>query len=98
MKKLRTSLATIVCLTLIMGFLPFSTAAENVVSGEDLRYSVVNRALAIMDVDWTLKTRMAKASVTGEELASYQAAGILPTTYFEYSRLRFPIKGVMVES
>jgi len=54
MKRLRTYLAMLLCLTLVAGILPFTAVAEDAVGGEKLRDSVVNRVQAIMDVDWTL--------------------------------------------
>jgi hypothetical protein len=73
-----------------------STVAADTVSEADLRANVIARTQAIMDVDWSIQSRMAKANIAGDQLAAWKAAGIHPTTYFEYDRLHFPFKGVMV--
>ncbi len=97
MNKLTKPIALFACLALVLGFLPGPAAAADTVSGADLRAGTVERVEAIMDVDWTLQTRQAKANITGELLDNYKAGGILPTTYFEYKRLQFNYKGVIVE-
>ena len=82
--------------SLVLTMLP--TVSASTVSGGDLREMAVAQAQTIATVPWTLESRVAKADVTGERLDAFNAGGIFPTTYFEYSRLRFPIRGVMVES
>lgn len=68
------------------------------VGGGNLREAAVAQGQFIANVPWTMENRVAKANVTGERLDAFNNGGIFPTTYFEYSRLRFPIRGVMVES
>lgn len=98
MKKHSRAIGALLTLTMLLGLLPMSAAAQDTVAGADLRAGTVERVEAIMDVDWTLQARQAKASITGQDRLDYQAAGIVPTTYFEYSRLRFNYKGVIVEN
>ena len=93
MKKLRKTLALALCLVLALALLPATSAAE-----ADLRAVAVAQAEAIANVPWTLEDRVVKANVTGQRLDYFNANGIFPTTYFEYERLRFPLRGVMVES
>lgn len=99
MKKTYSRIVSVVLsLVLILALLPITGAAGATVSGDDMRQSVVDRAFAIMDIDWTNATRTNWSDVEGERLTDYMNSGILPTTYFQYTRLNFPYKGVMVES
>lgn len=93
MKGFRKSVALLLGIALIFGMLSTVSAAE-----PDLRGVVVGQAEAIANVPWTLEERVAKASITGSRLEKFNATGIFPTTYFEYRRLLFPLRGVMVES
>ena len=97
MNKLTKPIALFACLALVLGLLPGPAAAADTVSGADLRAGVVQRVDDIMNVEWSLESRISK-SITGDDLAAFQAGGILPTTYFEYVRLHFSYRGVMVES
>ena len=97
MNKLTKPIALFACLALVLGMLPGPAAAADTVSGADLRAGVVQRVDDIMNVEWSLESRISK-SITGDDLAAFQAGGILPTTYFEYVRLHFSYRGVMVES
>jgi len=81
----------------MLGLLPGPAAAADTVSGAELRAGVVQRVDDIMNVEWSLESRISK-SIKGDDLAAFQAGGILPTTYFEYVRLHFSYRGVMVES
>lgn len=99
MKKTYSRIVSVVLsLVLIMALLPITGAAGATVSGDDMRQSVVDRTFAIMDIDWTNETRINWSDAEGDRLLSYVNTGILPTTYFQYSRLDFPYKGLMVES
>ena len=92
----RTFLALGLCVVLTAALLPAASATQ--ITGAELRAAAVAQAQAIATVPWTTDTRVAKANVTDERLDAFHAGGILPTTYFEYKRLHFPIRGVMVES
>lgn len=83
-------------LSLVLTMLPPVSASG--VSGADLRNAAVAQTQSIADVPWTLETRIKRTDVTGERLDAFHAGGIFPTTYFEYKRLQFPIRGVLLDS
>ena len=91
----RKLLALGLCVVLTAALLPAASATQ--VTGAELRAAAVAQAQAIATVPWTTESRFAKADIVDERLTAFHAGGILPTTYFEYSRLHFPIRGVMVE-
>lgn len=97
MKEHSKVISVLLTIALVLGLLPLTATAQGTVSGEELRANVVARTQAIMNVDWSLQSRIAKGNIKGEELEAWKAGGIIPTTYFEYSRLHFPYKGVMVQ-
>ena len=76
----------------------YAAAESQTISGETLRERVAARAEAIANVDWTLENRVSSTTITGDRLTAFREAGILPTTYFNYTRMGFPLKGIMVES
>lgn len=76
----------------------YAPAETQTISGETLRDRVAARAEAIANVDWTLENRVSWGTITGDRLTAFQEAGILPATYFNYTRMDQPFKGVMVES
>ena len=92
----RKAVAFVLCVVLTAALLPAASATQ--VTEAQLRSAVVAQAQAIATVPWTTDSRVAKADVIDDRLAAFHANGILPTTYFEYKRLHFPIRGVMVES
>lgn len=92
----RKILALGLCVVLASALLPAASATK--VTGAELRSAAVAQAQAIATVPWTSEGRIAKANVIDERLAAFHAGGILPTTYFEFVRLQFPFRGVMVES
>lgn len=93
--SLRKILALVLCVVMTTALLPAASATQ--VTGADLRSAAVAQAQAIATVPWTQESRIAKANVTGDRLEAFLAGGILPTTYFEYIRLQFPLRGVMVD-
>ena len=101
MIKQTRMLAAILGLAMLLGLGacggPAETSAD-VVSGNELRDSVVSRVVDIMDVEYTREKRVSWGSLGEEKTSAFHEAGILPATYFEYKRLTFPIKGVMVET
>ena len=92
----RKLLALGLCVVLAAALLPAASATQ--VTGADLRAAAVAQAQAIATVPWTSEGRIAKANVIDSRLDAFHAGGILPTTYFEFVRLQFPFRGVMVES
>ena len=92
----RKVVALVLCVLLTAALLPAASATQ--VTEAQLRSAVVAQAQSIATVPWTTDSRVAKADVIDDRLAAFHAGGILPTTYFEYKRLHFPIRGVMVES
>ena len=90
----RKFLALGLCAVLTVPLLPAASATQ--VTGAELRAAAVAQAQAIATVPWTTEGRVAKANVTGSQLDAFHAGGILPTTYFEFKRLKFPIRGMIV--
>ena len=76
----------------------YAPAESQTISGEALRDRVAARVEAIATVDWTLENRVSWSTITGDRLTAFQEAGILPATYFNYTRMDQPFKGIMVES
>ena len=99
MKKTYSKIVSVLLsLVLIMALLPVTGAAGAMVSGDDMRQSVVDRTSDIMYIDWTNQTRTNSGDVMGERLTDYMNSGIHPVTYFQHTRLDFPYKGIMLES
>lgn len=96
--KHRTTKLLALVLSAAMIFSLFSALTHVSATETDLRNVVVKEMQDIMDVEYTLQTRIARANVTGDHLDAFHAGGILPTTYFEYERMYFPVRGVVVES
>ena len=92
----RKLLALGLCVVLATALLPAASATQ--VTGAELRAAAVAQAQAIATVPWSVEGRVAKTNVIDERLNAFHAGGILPTTYFEFVRLQFPFRGVMVES
>ena len=90
----RKLLALGLCVVLTAALLPAASATQ--ISGAQLRAAAVAQAQAIATIPWSTENRIAKGDVTGDRLDAFQAGGILPTTYFEFKRLQFPFRGVMV--
>jgi len=88
-------LALALGLVLVVSMLP-AVSANN----DQLRNVVLTQTQKIMDLTYTIDTRIARADISGdaERFAAYHEGGILPIAYFEYNRIKFPIKGVMMES
>ena len=93
--KLSKVLALALGLVLVVAMLPAASA-----NNDQLRTTIVNQTQKIMDLTYTLDTRVARADISdnAERMAAYHEGGIRPIAYFEYKRIMFPIKGVMMES
>ncbi len=93
--KLSKFLALALGLVLIVSMLP-AVSANN----DQLRNMIVGQTQKYMDLTYTIDTRVARADISGDEarMAAYHEGGILPIAYFEYNRIKFPIKGVMMDA
>ena len=95
MKKASKFLALVLGLVLVVSMLP-GVSANN----DGLRTTIVNQTQKIMDLTYTIDTRIARKDISDvpERMAAYHEGGILPIAYFEYRRMNFPIKGVMMDA
>lgn len=93
--KLSKVLALALGLVLVVAMLPAASA-----NNDALRTTVVNQTQKIMDLTYTINSRVARKDISDvpERMAAYHEGGILPIAYFEYNRIKFPLKGVMMES
>lgn len=93
--KLSKILALALGLVLIVSMVP-AVSANN----DQLRNVVLTQTQKIMDLTYTITSRVARADISddAERMAAYHEGGILPIAYFEYNRLRFPIKGIMMDA
>lgn len=95
MKKTATKvLAAVLGAVLLMGLIPATIAARQ----EDLRQVVVNQTKAIAELEWQAAARVARTNHSDEKKAAMHEGGVLPTTYFEFSRTHVAQKGVIVEN
>ena len=80
---------------LVLSLLPAVSANKT-----DLRNIVVGQTQKIMDVTYTANSRVTRTDISNNatRLESYYNGGILPIAYFEYNRIKFPIKGVMMDA
>ena len=93
--KLSKFLALALGLVLIVSMLP-AVSANN----DQLRNMIVGQTQKYMDVTYTINSRVARKDISDvpERMAAYHEGGILPIAYFEYNRIKFPIKGVMMDA
>lgn len=90
MKKATSKLlALLLSVVMILAMLPAASA-----NGDTLREAVVKQTEAIMDVDYTLQTRIKRTDVTGDLFTEYTNSGVRPATLFEWIRAQTPLKGM----
>lgn len=93
--KLKKTLAGLLGAALLLAMIPITTSA----AGEsDLRQAVANHTLALSQVEWKLDARIARLNHPVTKTDAMHAVGVLPTTYFEYTRSHVANVGVVMEN
>jgi len=94
MKRIKKALALVLGAALLLALVPAAGAA----GAKELRQAVVNQAKTIASVEWKLDARIARLNHSAEKTAAMHEVGVLPTTYFEFSRTHIPNVGVVMEN
>lgn len=90
MKKSASKLlALLLGVVMIVAMLPAASA-----NGDALREAVVQQTQDIMNVDYTLNTRIKRTDATDEKFTAFTEGGVRPATMFEWDRARTPLKGM----
>lgn len=92
--KLKKTLATLLGAVMLLAMIPATHAA-----GEgELRQAVANHTLAMSQVEWKLDARIARLNHPVTKTDAMHAVGVLPTTYFEFTRSHVANVGVVMEN
>ncbi len=87
-------LAVLLSAVLVLGMIPATSAAGE----SDLRQAVANHTLAVSKVEWKLAARIARLNHPVAKTDAMHEVGVLPTTYFEYTRSHVANLGVVMEN
>jgi len=96
MKRLRTTVAAFLSLVLLVGLLPIPAATA--AGSAELRQAVANHTMALSQVEWKLDARIARLNHSVEKTTAMHEVGVLPTTYFEFTRSHVANVGVVMEN